>query len=91
MNVSTNMARPDETYVPPTTDQVGKPTFPSQSWQSRLSVWTPFADINNAMPRESTRLNSYSNEIAFLKHAAVLAPLGGISIRLTDARVRPLI
>lgn len=85
MNVSTNMAR-----VTPTTDRVENPTSPSQYWQSCLSVWTPFADINNAMPRESARLNSYSYEIAFLKHAAVLVPLGGISIRLADARVRPL-
>lgn len=43
MNVSSNMARPDETYVTPTTDQMGNPTFPSQYWRSRLTVWAPFA------------------------------------------------
>lgn len=86
MNLSACMA-----HVTPTRDQVWNPTSPSQYWQSRLGVWTPFADINNAMPGESTRLNSYSYEIALLKHAAVLVPLGGISIRLADARVRLLI
>lgn len=75
--------------------------LPQISWEIRRfrlnidrAVWVPeppFAVINNAMARESTRLNSYSYEIAFLKHAAVLAPLGGISIGLADARVTPLI
>lgn len=87
MSVSSNMARPDESYVTSTTDQMGNLMFPSQYWRSRLTVWAPFAVINNARPQESTRLNSYSYEIAFLKHAAVLEPLGGISISPADARL----
>lgn len=85
MSVSSNMARPDKSFVTSTTNQMGNPMFPSQYWRSRLTVWAPFAFINNARPQESTRLNSYSYEIGFLKHAAVLAPLGGISISPADA------